>query len=291
MTPPYFMYDGAYSPDLLLCRKRGAIAMSHYVTRSYRTTSADPVATRKAGMGAVFNWEGMAAELKGATRVQGRQIGEEALGALPSNAPRNGSLKLYYSVDTDLTDLTVCDEAFRGIRDAHQGSGVRVGVYGEGGLIIRLCHMGLVDGKQWLSMSEGFGGFHAALDAQLVAVVQMHNAAGQWIDTDIKGTDRNTVIDPHDLGAWWPDPSPFNPPAPAPVSLLEELMALDPNSPDYKRLVSDVADAVWAKQLTFASGTKNAITANAAIWLMYSNRYALGGLSRMAQAFKQAVTK
>lgn len=203
------MYDAASSPNLATCKAHGAIAMSHYLTRSYRESSPQPDATRKIGMGAALNMEGYAAELKGASRAKGRSFAEEALGAVEKGVPRNGTVKLYYSVDTDLTDLTVCDDAFRGLNDVHEGTGIQVGVYGEGGLIERLHGMGLVQGGQWLSMSEGFGGFQHALKSGLVAVVQMHDAAGNWIGTDIGGTDRNTILNPHTLGAWWPDGSPY----------------------------------------------------------------------------------
>lgn len=205
------MYDAATSPDLRTCKAHGAIAMSHYLTRSYAGTSPQPDAVRKLGMGVLLNAEGYAAELKGASRAKGRSFAEEALDALEEGVPRNGTVKIAYSVDTDLTDLTVCDEAFRGINDVHTGekTGIQVGLYGEGGLIERLHKLGLVQGGQWLSMSEGFGGFQHALASGLVAVVQMHDARGNWIGTDIPGTDRNTVINPHTLGAWWPDGSPY----------------------------------------------------------------------------------
>jgi hypothetical protein len=36
---------------------------------------------------------------------------------------------------------------------------------------------------------------------------------------------------------------------------LEEIVSLDPNSADYKQLVSDIADAVWSKQITAKDGT------------------------------------
>jgi hypothetical protein len=206
-----YMYDAAYAPSLAECKRKGAVAMSHYMTRSYASSSAPPAAVRAAGMGAVFNWEGYADELKGATRAKGRAVAAEALGVYPAAAPRAAG-GIYYSVDTD---LAACDEAFRGINDVHKGTGIPVKTYAEGGLIERLHGLGLVQGKQWLSMSEGFGGFRHALSSGLVAVVQMHDAAGNWIGTDVANTDRNTVIDAAALGAWWPANHPLATPAKA----------------------------------------------------------------------------
>jgi hypothetical protein len=56
-------------------------------------------------------------------------------------------------------------------------------------------------------MSEAFGGFNAA--SPNVCLVQMHDGVGNWIGTDMLGTDRNTVTDVHALGAWWPTGSPY----------------------------------------------------------------------------------
>jgi hypothetical protein len=106
-------------------------------------------------------------------------------------------VKILYSVDTDLTDLSVCDNAFRGINDVHAGTGLQVGLYGEGGLIERLHGMGSSRAASGCRCPRASAASPTRSSPGLVAVVQMHDAAGNWIGTDIPGTDRNTIIDPH----------------------------------------------------------------------------------------------
>lgn len=212
-----FMYDAAFAPNLAACKARGAVAMSHYLTGTYGGTSAQPRAIRAAGMGAVFNWERDPGALIGASREQGRNIAVEALAAIDPAAPR-GKIACYFSVDKDVLNsrLGSCDQGFLGIRDV-LGTAVRPAVYGELGLIDHLVSSRILTGKHWLSMSEGFsapGTYDPA--SPNVCLVQMHDIKGNWIGTDVPGTDRNTVTDAHALGAWWPDNSPYIAPPPAP---------------------------------------------------------------------------
>ena len=204
------MYDAAYGQTLDLpdCRRRGAIAISHYVTGQYATTSPQPAAIRAAGMGALLNWERTAGALVGLSRFGGQAIGREFLNVADPACPQDGTVAGYFSVDVDVAagNLDACDQAFLGIDDVLRGH-FRTAVYGEGDLIDHLVSSNILHGKHWLSMSEGFGGFNAM--SPNVCVVQMHDAAGNWIGTDLPATDRNTVTDPYALNAWWNDGSPY----------------------------------------------------------------------------------
>ena len=236
MTAPLYAYDAAYSPDLAQCIARGAIAMTHYVSGIYSGTSPQPAATRAAGMGAVLNWERMPGALVGLSRSGGQAVGREFLNSADPACPQDRTVAAYFSVDLDVLagNLSSCDQAFLGIRDVLQG--FRVAVYGEGDLIDHLVGVGILDGKHWLSMSEAFGGFNA--QSPNVCLVQMHDGVGNWIGTDMPGTDRNTVTDVHALGAWWPTGSPY-------------LIGDPPMTPAE---IQSVADAVWAHNL---AGTSN----------------------------------
>lgn len=213
-----YMYDAAFAPaNLAIWKRPNVIAGSHYVTGSYASSSAQPHALRAIGLGAQLNWERMPAALVGATREHGRNIAVEFLSGLDKDCPRNGSLGAYMSVDVDVPNNTAgyssCDEGFRGINDVlrpQAGPLFMVKTYGEIGLIEHLVAAGLVQGKQWLSMSEGFSTpGHYGATSEHVCMVQMHDSRGNWIGTDLLSTDRNTITDPHAAGIWWPDNSPY----------------------------------------------------------------------------------
>ncbi len=249
MTAPLFAYDGAYSPDLATCKAHGAIAMMHYLTGRFAATSAQPHAIRAAGMGAVLNWEVAIDALVGVSRVRGQAIGRDALDAVDADCPRDGSVGIYFSVDTDVPEnaLGACDAGFAGVNDVVRPAGLQVKTYAEMGLLLHLVGRGLVQGKQWLLMSEGFSppGSYQPWSPHVCAV-QMHDAAGNWIGTDLLGTDRNTVTDPYALGAWWNPGSPYTqgdlPMTPAEQTALA------------KEIAAETADAVWAHNL---AGTSN----------------------------------
>jgi glycoside hydrolase-like protein len=225
-----YLYDAAYeSGHLATMKAKGAAAVSHYLTSSYASSSPQPAAIRTAGMGALLNYEQGVSELVGATRPQGRDIARRAVAAVDAGCPRDGSVAIYFSVDTDVSSrsLSSCDEGFRGVVEELAGR-FRAAVYGEGDLIDHLVNGKILTGKHWLSMSEGFGGFNAA--SSNVCLVQMHDGRGNWIGTDIPGTDRNTITDAAALDAWWPAGSPY--------AKNEEDMALTPE---------EHADLEWIK--------------------------------------------
>lgn len=205
-----YMYDAAVAPKGVNWRQHGALALSHYLTGSYATSSPQIQATLDAGLGVNLNWERMANALVGASRAQGQTFARDALAAIPKSCPRDGaSVSVKFSVDVEVakSNIGICDDAFRGCNDVLRGEGLMVACYAEGALIEHLHGLGLVQGKQWLSASGAFPGFDA--NGPHVGAVQSHDAAGNWIGTDVHGTDRNTLIDPANFGIWWPAGSPF----------------------------------------------------------------------------------
>jgi hypothetical protein len=61
-------------------------------------------------------------------------------------------------------------------------------------------------GSTWRSSSQ-FAGHEVG--SPHVALVQSHDAAGNWLRSPVAGTDINTVTQPGRLPAWWPPGSPY----------------------------------------------------------------------------------
>jgi hypothetical protein len=212
---PLYLYDEAFdSPGrtALIKSRPGAVAISHYLTGSHATTSPQVDAVRAAGLGALHNWERQPGALVGASRATGRNIAAEAVTGISPKAPRDWSLAVYFSVDVDVANSTpgVCDEGFRGVRDVLDPLKIRAAAYAEIGVIEHVVRAGILAGKHWLSMSPGFSPIgHYGASSPYACIVQMHDAAGNWIGTDVPGTDRNIITDPQATGIWWPDGSPY----------------------------------------------------------------------------------
>jgi len=203
----------------------------------------------------VPNWEGWANELVGESYAQGQADAREALAALPTGIPRNGSVKIYFSIDVLVAynGITKCDEAMRGVNSIVRPAGFQTGVYAEGALIDRYVKLGLAQGKQWLSGSSSFPGFDPK--SPNVCIVQSHDANGNWMNSPVPGTDVNTVTDPHAIGAWWPDGSPYEGDIVTPAD------------------IKAVVDGVWAKAFVVPN-TDGKETASAAQFLIWGNRFA-----------------
>lgn len=207
-----YMYDAAFeTKHLPLMKRKKAIAVSHYVSGSFEFTSPQPEATRALGMGSLQNWERSAGAMVGASRSDGRGFGAEFMAHVNKKIPQNKSVAAYFSVDVDVLSgkMNSTDDCLRGIND-EIGKYFSLRIYGEIELIEHVCIADLVDGPCWLSMSEGFsprGKYN--VQSPFVSVVQMHGSDGSWIGTDIPATDRNTVTQPYELGAWWPQGSKY----------------------------------------------------------------------------------
>lgn len=159
---------------------------------------------------------------------------------------------------------------FRGWTSALHAAGYRSGAYGNYDLIKALLDAGIVD-YGWQAVAWSYG------HEDPRAVLLQDKYLGSY-DVDEQRA--------KDLGAWTPTGpqtpaggtvTPAKPKPATPPDFLEELMALDRNSTEYKQLLADIAAAtstsVWNRVLTFGSG-KHAVKATAASWLVNADHYA-----------------
>lgn len=193
-------HDAAYAPDLGALRRVGSIAVNGYLTGKYATTTTQPAAARAAGLGYVATYEEGPSELVGASRYTGRRVGDKIMAAWRAKGlPLGPEFAVYPSVDVNAAAGS-CDNGWQGIRDVIQGE-ISLRSYADGAIIDHLTAARLVDGKCWLAAPTSWPGYR--LDDPNVCMIQM-------VGTDVPGTDRNHIVtDPHALGAWWPDGSPY----------------------------------------------------------------------------------
>ena len=195
--------DAAYQPNLAACVAAGAIAINGYLTGKFATTTTSPAAAHAVALGWIATYEEGPAELVGATRAEGVAVGEKIAAAWRAHGiPDDGSIAVFPSVDIRVAaaDAASCDNGWLGIRDV-MASGASIRSYAEGAVIDHLVAKGLVDGKCWLSASSSYPGYNVR-DENVCMYQQVGSAVG--------GTDTNHLItDPHALGAWWPDGSPY----------------------------------------------------------------------------------
>lgn len=205
-------YDGASAFDLNVAKQYGGIAIADYLVGhpgGYDPANEARVAhTRFLGMGPIPNWERAAGFFNACTVAEARTAGAE--GAAASRAlgfPADGSIRVYFSFDEYVTGARFVEmgQKFDAVRAGCVG--YQAAVYGQYPLINYLVTTGHAPGKHWLSGSTFNEPYNPS--GPNIAMVQSHDAAGNWINTQVPGTDVNTVIDPHALGAWWPAGSPY----------------------------------------------------------------------------------
>jgi len=197
-----FMYDAAYAPGFDAVKRNGGVAVNCYLTGMYQDSTADPAAARRAGLGVVMTYEEGRSELVRAGRGEGQDAGRRILAALErEHVPLDGSVAVYPSVDVSLAQADACDAAWRGLRDVLHGK-ASVRYYGEGRVGDHLFDAGLLDGKYWLAAPSSWPGFDGTADTKRVCVVQL-------VGSPVRSTDQNVITDPHALGAWWPEGSPY----------------------------------------------------------------------------------
>jgi hypothetical protein len=222
-----YTYDAAYAPKLSTVAKTpGAVAINGYLTGVYANTTTQPAAARAAGLGFIPTYEEGRSELVGASRASGRRVGDKIAAAFRAKGiPLDGSVAVYPSVDVPVAagSADACNAGWQGIRDV-LGGDVSVRAYAEGAVIDALGKAGLVDGKCWLAAPTSWPGFD--VNDPRICMVQL-------VGTNVPGTDRNHLItDPHAIGAWWPDGSPY---AGGTVSAQDVITAL--KSPEGQQLL------------------------------------------------------
>lgn len=205
-------YDGASAFDLNVAKQHGGIAIADYLVGhpgGYDPANeARVIHTRFLGMGPIPNWERAAGFFNACTVADARTAGAE--GAAASRAlgfPADGSIRVYFSFDEYVTGARFVEmgQKFDAVRAGCVG--YQAAVYGQYSLINYLVTTGHAPGKHWLSGSTFNEPYNPS--GPNIAMVQSHDAQGNWINTQVPGTDVNTVIDPRALGAWWPPGSPY----------------------------------------------------------------------------------
>lgn len=206
-------YDGASAFDLDAAKRAGGIAVTGYTIGhpgGFDPISKDRVDTaRSKGLGVWPNAEGPADFLATCTPAQAQVMAANALAAATAlGFPTNKTISYPFSWDVNIprANYGKCADNARAVI---QGLGDKFlfTAYAQGGLIDYFKSQGLLQAKGWLSASSSWPGFNPK--SPNIAMVQSHDADGNWINTAVPGTDVNTVIDPHALGAWWPANSPY----------------------------------------------------------------------------------
>lgn len=196
-----YCFDAAYAPNLTAVKAAGGIAINGYLTGTYATSTTQPSAARAAGLGYVPTYEEAPSELVGASRAVGQTVGRKILAAFGRlGIPLDGTVAVYPSVDVYDGSPSNCMTAWQGIRDVIAGK-ISVRAYAEGAVIDTLTKAGLVDGKCWLSASTGYPGYNP--NDPNVCMVQLTKSPVADTDAD------HLITDPHALGAWWPEGSPY----------------------------------------------------------------------------------
>lgn len=208
-----FAYDGASMFDLAAAKNAGGIIATVYIVGSPggmpHADKARVDAIRAQGLGALPNWERAANFFLTCSVTDAKAAGVEALAACKAlGFPADGSIQVAFSIDVQVPPSRFAeigqkvDAAGAGLTSAYQ-----VMVYAQSDLIDYLVAHGHVTGKQWLMGSTWGNPYNAG--SPNVCLVQSHDAAGNWLNSHVGGTDINTVTDPNAVGAWWPDGSSY----------------------------------------------------------------------------------
>lgn len=208
-----FAYDGASMFDLAAAKAAGGIICTVYIVGDPggmpHADAARVAAIRAQGMGALPNWERAADFFLTCSVTDARNAGAEALGACKAlGFPADGSIQCAFSIDVQVPPSRFAEIGQK--IDAVQAgltSAYRAMVYAQSDLIDYLVAHGHVTGKQWLMGSTWGNPYNAG--SPNVCMVQSHDAAGNWLNSHVGGTDVNTVTDPNAVGAWWSDNSPY----------------------------------------------------------------------------------
>lgn len=221
-------------PDPAQLAAAGIRLVSRYLSHDTgkNLTAAEARALHAAGIGILLNWES----------VEGRPLGGAATGGMDGRdaaalceqigAPHG--LTIYYSCDTDTTpgQWPIIADYYAAAGKATAGR-YQVGVYGEADLIDYLHRQGVVT-SEWQTVAWSNGRLSA--NADLFQYLINQTMAGAAVDFD-------RIINPDQLGAWWPEGSEFNMPT-----------------------AQEIAAAVWREPLTDSDGKKQPASA----WLKQS---------------------
>jgi hypothetical protein len=215
-----YCFDGATPWNrsrLKSVKRHGGVAVSVYIVGTpggMRCAAKQDVdLARSLGLGVLPNWERAADFFRHATLIDCRAAGREALAACRAlGFPDDGSVSVAFSFDFQIPASQYGEMADKlaAINDV-LGGHYRGVAYGQFGLIDYLARHGR-PGPHWLmgSTFRASSQFYVSeVRSPHVAMVQMHDAGGNWLSSPVSGTDINTVTQPQKLGAWWPTNSPY----------------------------------------------------------------------------------
>lgn len=220
-----YAYDGASPFSLSAAKTAGAVLITGYIVGhpgGYDPITKDRVnAIRAEGMGFLPNWEQGPSHLVTCGKSGGVAAGQQAVAALQAlGVPSDGTVAVAFSWDTYIqpTQYAQCAQVADGIIQGLAGKYL-FSAYSQGGLLKYLSETGRLKVKGWLSASTGYPGYDPT--ASYVGMVQQTT-------TDVSGTDRNHIItDPHNIGAWWPDGSPYGDILTLPAAQAQQLADAD----------------------------------------------------------------
>lgn len=257
-----YAFDGANpSFDLKAAKKRGGIVATVYIVGTPggmpHADKARVNAIRAAGMGALPNWERAADFFRTASLADCRNAGAEALAACRAlGFPDDGTIGVAFSFDYEVpaSGFAHATDQLKACGDGMGGHYVPLG-YAQIDLINYWAAHGL-PGPHWLMGStwRSSSTFLAhEVGSPNVALVQSHDANGNWLSSPVAGTDINTVTQPERLLAWWPDNSPYG-----------------DNMPLSDADVQKVVNALLGKKIIHGTGA-DAIEATFASWVVNAN--------------------
>lgn len=229
-------YDGASPFDLADAKAAGGILITGYIVG--HPGGLDPIGKERVqqalalGLGVLPNWERAADYFLTCTVADAKTAGVEALTACRAlGFADDGSVGVAFSFDVQVPASRFAEMGSKvdAITAGLAGHYLTV-VYAQQSLIEYLVAHGHLTGKQWLMGSTWGQPYHPS--SPNVFMVQSHDAAGNWLNSTVHGTDVNTVIDPHAIPAAWPTNSPY---------ALEADMALDLKDPVIVAIRADIA--------------------------------------------------
>jgi hypothetical protein len=209
-----FAYDGASPFDLDAAKAHSGIVITGYIVG--RPGGFNPIdkarvdTVRAKGMGFSPNWERAADFFLTCSLADAKAAGVEALAANRAlGLPDDGSIRCSFSIDAPVPTSRFGEmgQKLNAVTAGLAGH-YQTMLYGQSNLIDWLCANRYLSGKHWLMGSTWNQPYNPA--SPNVCMVQSHDAAGNWINSPVPGTDINTITDPYATGAWFPDGSPYS---------------------------------------------------------------------------------
>jgi hypothetical protein len=188
--------------DPATAAKAGYKAVSMYLSNdpSKNATSAHINAYHKHGIGVLLNWESQAgAPVKGAS--QGTADATEAVDQARKLKAPAGTV-IYFSCDQDVSEAQISGPVaayYKAAGKVVHAAGYGLGCYGEADLVHYLAAHKITD-AEWQTLAWSGGRLDPAADFYQSSI--NNTLGGASVDFD-------QIIHPRQLGAWWPEGSPY----------------------------------------------------------------------------------